>query len=127
MWIEYQPNPRGHRVGDCTVRAISKALDVDWDTAYCMTSAEGFEEKDMPSSDAVWGTVLRKHGFQREAIKADCKDCYTAEDFCRDHPIGGTYALAFGGHVAVVKDGKLYDSWDSSQLSPQYFYYRKDE
>lgn len=111
------------------MRAISKALDVDWDTAYCMITAEGFSEKDMPSSDAVWGSTLIKHGFQREAIKADCKDCYTAEDFCRDHPEGTyTYVLAFGGHVATVKDGgKLYDSWDSSQLSPQYFYYRKDD
>lgn len=126
MWVEYQPNPKGHRVGDCSVRAISKALDVDWDTAYCMIAAEGYLEKDMPSSDAVWGAVLIKNGFQREAIKTDCKDCYTAEDFCRDHPDGRTYVLAFGGHVATVK-GDLFDAWDSSQLSPQYYFYRKDE
>ena len=27
MYIEYNPNPCGRRVGDCAVRAISKALD----------------------------------------------------------------------------------------------------
>ena len=26
-WIEYNPNPRGNRVGDCAIRAIAKATD----------------------------------------------------------------------------------------------------
>lgn len=29
-WHEYNPNPvRGKRVGDCTIRALSKALEKD--------------------------------------------------------------------------------------------------
>ena len=31
MWIEYNPNPLGLRVGDCVIRAISKALDMPWE------------------------------------------------------------------------------------------------
>ena len=31
MWIEYNPNPTGKQVGDCSIRAIAKALDVDED------------------------------------------------------------------------------------------------
>ena len=27
MWKKYNPNPKGACVGDCTVRAISKALN----------------------------------------------------------------------------------------------------
>lgn len=126
MWIEYQPNPNGRRVGDCSVRAISKALDLDWDSAYCLITAEGFRQKDMPSSDAVWGATLRQHGFEREAIPNTCPDCYTAKDFANEHP-KNTYILAFGGHVATVQDGNLFDSWDSSQLSPQFYFYRKDD
>lgn len=125
MWIEYQPNPMARRVGDCSVRAVSKALDVDWETAYIMIASTGFAMADMPSSDSVWGAVLRKNGFYREAIPDTYPDCYTAEDFCRDHP-KGTFVLAFGGHVATVRDGDLYDSWDSSKLIPQYYFYRKD-
>lgn len=33
-WIEFNNNPVGRRVGDCAVRAISKALDTDWESAY---------------------------------------------------------------------------------------------
>lgn len=126
MWREFNNNPLTRRVGDCAVRAVSVALGTDWETAYSKLAVAGYRMGDMPSSDSVWGAVLRQNGFYREAIPNTCPDCYTAQDFCRDHP-RGTFVLAFGGHVAAVKDGVLYDSWDSSQLSPQYFYYRKDE
>lgn len=36
MWVKYQPNPCGRNVGDCAVRAISKALGMDWETAYAV-------------------------------------------------------------------------------------------
>ena len=32
-WIEYNPNPRRNRVGDCAIRAIAKATDQDWEMA----------------------------------------------------------------------------------------------
>lgn len=124
-WIEFNKNPSGRRVGDCAVRAVSVALDTDWETAYSLIATNGFAMGDMPSSDSVWGAVLRQHGFYRMAIPNTCPDCYTAEDFCKDNP-RGTFVLGFGGHVATVKDGRLYDSWNSSNLVPVYFWYRKE-
>lgn len=126
MWREYNPNPMSRRVGDCAIRAVSKALGIDWEDAYAKIAMNGFAMGDMPSSDAVWGATLRQHGFYRDAIPNTCPDCYTAEDFCKDHP-DGVYVLAFGGHVAAVENGDLYDTWDSSQLIPQYYFYRKDD
>lgn len=38
----------------------------------------------------------------------------------------GVYVLAFGGHVATVRDGVLLDSWDSSDLIPVYYYAKED-
>ena len=126
MWQEYNPNPVGRRVGDCAVRAISKALGTDWETAYLMITMNGYNMGDMPSGDSVWGAVLRQHGFYRSSIPDTCPDCYTAEDFAKDHP-RGIFVLGFGGHVATVKDGVLYDSWDSSNEIPQFFWYKKDQ
>lgn len=126
MWILFNPNPAGRSVGDCAVRAIAKALDVDWETAYAKLAAAAFNMGDMPSSNSVWGAVLRQNGFYRENIPNECPDCYTAGDFCRDHP-KGTYVLGFGNHVSTVIDGNLYDSWNSLEETPQYFWYRKDE
>lgn len=123
MYINYNPNPAGRTVGDCAVRAVAKALDITWEDAYRLIATNGYKMADMPSSDSVWGAVLRMHGFYRESIPNTCPDCYTAEDFCMDNPVG-VYVLGFGGHVATVVDGMLYDSWDSSQEIPQYFWSR---
>ena len=126
MWIEFNNNPAGRRVGDCAVRAVSVALDIDWETAYSMIAAAGYAMGDMPSADHVWGAVLRQNGFYREAVPNTCPDCYTAADFCEDHP-QGVYVLGFGGHAATVKDGNLYDSWNSENEVPVYFWHRKDD
>lgn len=125
VWSRYNPNPLGRSVGDCAVRAVAKALNVDWNRAFVLICLKGFVMKDMPSSNSVWGSVLHDNGFERESISSDCPDCYTAEDFIRDHP-KGVYVLGFGNHVATVQDGLLFDSWDSSQEIPQYYWTRKE-
>lgn len=120
-WVYFNPSPAGRNVGDCAVRAVAKALNVDWETAYAMITSAGYLMNDMPSSNAVWGSVLRRHGFMRSALPMTCPDCYTAEDFAKDHP-RGTYVLGFGNHTATIKDGQLFDSYDSSQMIPQYYW-----
>lgn len=124
MWRYYQPNPTDRTVGDCAVRAVAAALGTDWETAYLMIAANGFQMGDMPSSNAVWGSVLRQNGFYRKGIDNQCPDCYTAADFARDHP-QGVFVLGFGNHVATLRDGTILDSWDSSQEIPQYYWYKK--
>lgn len=125
MWVQFNPSPVGRNVGDCAVRAVAKALGIDWETAYALIARNGFLMGDMPSSNAVWGAVLREHGFSRRSLPDSCPDCYTAQDFARDNP-EGTYVLGFGSHVATVVDGDLYDSWDSSNEIPQYYWYMEE-
>ena len=125
MYIEFNPNPTGRRVGDCAVRAVARALSISWEKAYSLIAANGYAMGDMPSSNSVWGAVLRQNGFYRASLPDSCPDCYTAEDFCKDNP-EGVYVLGFGSHVATVVNGNLYDSWDSSNEIPQYFWYRKE-
>ena len=124
-FVYYNPNPVGRSVGDCAVRAIAKALDIDWESAYMKLVSNGLLMGDMPNSDAVWGSVLRQNGFYREEVSNYCPDCYTAEDFAYDHD-NGIYVLSFGNHVSTVVDGYIYDSWDSSMEIPQYYWYLKE-
>lgn len=112
-------------MGDCAVRAISAALDLGWDEAFDVIAQSAKWMADMPSSDSVWGAVLRAHGFYRAAIPSDMPPDYTAADFARDNP-RGVYVLGFGGHVAAVIDGQVWDSWDSTREIPQFYWFERE-
>lgn len=124
MWREYNPNPRARRTGDCVIRAISKALDQDWDTTYTGIVVTGFNEKDMPSGNYIWGEYLKDHGFRRHLVP-DVGEPYTVADFARDNPTG-TYVLAISGHVVCVKQGNWYDTWQSGDEIPIYYWMKEE-
>lgn len=124
MLVYYNPNPMSKNVGDCTVRAISRATGKSWEKTYVALALEGFLHGDMPSANSVWGAYLRRQGFFRHIVPDTCPDCYTVGDFAADHP-QGTYILALSGHVVCVEDGKIYDSWDSSGETPLYYWHKE--
>lgn len=123
MWVYYNPNPVGRTVGDCAVRAVSAALEVPWEKAYAMMTANGFSMGDMPSSNSVWGATLRQHGFRRFNLGDACPDCYTFEDFARENPVG-VFVLGTGTHVATIRNGSLMDAWDSSREPVEFVWYK---
>lgn len=125
MWIQFNPNPTGRSVEDCAVRAVAKALDIDWEEAYVLIAVNGYAMGDMPHGDSVWGAVLRQNGFYRKSIPNTCPDCYTIENFTKDNP-SGIFVLGTGKHVVTVEDGNIYDAWDSSHEIPIYVWYRKE-
>lgn len=120
-WQHYNPSPTGRNVGDCSVRAVAKALNTDWETAYALISMNGYLMGDMPSSNSVWGAVLRQNGFSRYSIPNTCPDCYTIGDFADENP-KGTYVVGTGNHVCTIRDGVVFDSWDSRREIPQYYW-----
>ena len=126
MWIEFNNNPVGRRVGDCSIRALSLALNTDWENAYLMSAINGYKMGDMPSSNSVWGAVLRQNGFYKHVIPNTCPDCYTFEDFAKEHG-EGVYVIGTGSHVATVIDGVLYDAWDSSHEIPVFYWSKESE
>lgn len=101
-------NPYNRNVGDCTVRAISTALDQDWDTTYLGLCLEGYIKKDMPSSNDVWDRYLSRFGFRQRTVSPGI----TVNEFARTHR-HGTYLLGLDSHVVCVIDGTLFDTWDS--------------
>ena len=124
-YIYFQNNPLGKNVGDCAVRAVSKAMDMDWDTAYMELAIQGLCMGDMPNSDSVWGGYLFLNGFHRHNIITSCPDCYTIKDFCIDNP-SGVYVLGTGRHAVCVINGTIYDSFNSENEVPS-FAWKKEE
>ncbi len=124
MWRRYNANPAGARVGDCTVRAISAALGKSWDETYAGLALDGYIRYDMPSANHVWGAYLRRKGWRRHLIPDECDGC-TVADFAEAHP-RGTYILAIAGHVVCVRDGDWWDTWDSGDEIPIYYWEKEN-
>lgn len=80
---------------------------------------------DLPHANHVWGAYLRHRGFRRNIIPNECPDCYSVSDFCKDHP-KGNFVLALSGHVVAVVDGNYYDTWDSGDEVPIYYWEKKE-
>ena len=127
-FVYYNPNPQDGHVGDCVIRAVTKATDSTWEQTYIRIVVYGFIMGDMPSANRVWRQYLKDKGFKKYLIPDSCPDCYTVQDFCVDHPIG-VYILGIGsrniGHVVAVVNGDYYDTWDSGKEIPD-FYWRKE-
>ena len=126
MFSMWNPSPSGAKVGDCSVRAVAKALDMDWESAYALLCVYGLSMYDMPNSNAVINAALQDNGFVRSIIPNECPHCYTVEDFAKDHPLG-TYVLGTGDHVVCIKDGTINDTWDSSKEIPIYYWENKEK
>lgn len=121
-YIQSNPNPKNARVGDCVIRAISIATNRSWEEVYTRLAAYGFMLCDMPSSNAVWAKYLKDLGHERDIVIDTCpNDCYTVKDFCSDNR-EGTYILGTGVHVVAVIDGDYYDTWDSGNEVPIYYW-----
>lgn len=126
MWEQYNANPAHNRVGDCTVRAISKAMDKTWEEIYMRLSLMGFMMHDMPNADEVWGQFLKMNGYRRSIMSCDDGLCTTVSEFCERYP-EGTFLVCPQSHVLTVIDGKYWDSWDSGDEVVLYYWMKKGE
>jgi hypothetical protein len=122
-YVYYNPNPEHKYTIDCVIRAISKLMDTDWDTTSIRLSAQAFMDKSVLVDDKVWGQYLRNNGYRIMPLPNTCPNCYTVRDFANDHP-HGRYLLKTYEHVIAVVDGDYYDTGDSGDEVPIYYYER---
>lgn len=126
VWKHYNPNPLLLNVGDCTVRSICAVTGLDWYTIHKQLCDLSRDFADMPSADVVWWELLRQYGFTQRRMIDQCPQCYTVEDFSYDHP-RGIYVLGPRQHAVAVIDGDWWDSWDSGNTVPTYYFWRNEQ
>lgn len=124
MFEEYNPNPtKSTRAGDCAVRALAKALNIDWEKAYALLANAGFNMGLIMNANIAITAVLRENGFKKAFPPSDCPDCFTCKEFVRINP-RGTFVLFSENHVCTAVNGVIYDTWDSSDSTIIYVWYR---
>lgn len=121
MWIPCNPNPKRKEVPDCVIRAVAIALKKSWYEVYDALCLLGREEADVPNDGPVWGLFLRRMGFRPFLLPESCPSCVTVRAFCDMFPMG-TYIIGTGSHAVTVIGGDYYDSWDSGDEVPSFFW-----
>ena len=121
MWMRTNLNPAHKEVPDCVIRALSIALNKRWIDVYDDLCQLGREEYNVPCADAVWGKYLYEMGFEPFLLPESCPRCVTISEFCRMYPLG-TYIIGTGNHAVAVINGDYYDSWDSGNETPSFFW-----
>lgn len=121
MWVRCNPNPLGKQTSDCVVRAIAIATQRSWREVYRDLCEVGEIECEMPSANSVWGLYLTGCGFEQFLLPESCPQCITVRAFSERFR-EGTYVIGTGSHAVAVIDGDWYDSWDSGNEVPSYFW-----
>ena len=103
------------------IRAIAIATGKRWYDVYDALCRMGREEANVISANSVWGRYLYKLGFEPFLLPDECPTCTTVRKFCEMYPFG-TYIIGTGSHAVCVIDGDYYDSWDSGEETPSYFW-----
>lgn len=127
----YQPNKLDIKdeYGDCTIRALSKALNISWLEAFDLTIPY-CRKYQIPNvfftSKKIEMEVMKDLGFEYYGIsnKKGTKRP-TVKEFASSHK-EGTYILNVANHEVACVNGKYYDTWDSGFKSLYGYYERKN-
>jgi len=110
----YNANPKGKFTCDCVLRAVCTALDEPYNHILRgmidMSIETGYEYTDAKCIDKY----LQSKGWtkMRQPRKPD-NTKYTGEEFCEIYK--GTCVANIGGHhVVCIKNGKVHDTWNST-------------
>lgn len=111
----YNANPKGKKTTDCVIRAICTALNEDYVTIarelleFWMKS--GYDMSDVK----CFGKYLESKGWkkQNQPRKVNNKK-YTGKEFAKIFK-GVCVANIGGNHTVCIKDGKVFDIWDSTE------------
>jgi len=112
----YNANPKGLRTSDCVVRALSLATGRTWDTVMYDLNQYAFKMKMIPNEEKLYKKYLKDNGWMicPQPRKLGGKK-FTGKDFVRTIGRNGELIVHIGcGHIACVKDGKIWDTWDCS-------------
>ena len=128
-FVYYQPNDKDLRdnYGDCTVRALSKALECTWLEAFDAMLPICRREQtpnifNVPANKRA--DLLKELGFTYHGVstKPGTKRP-TVRSFACTHP-AGTYIANVANHVVAVVNGQYFDTWDCGAKC-LYGYYEK--
>lgn len=125
----YQPNKKDIKdeVGDCAIRAFTKALNKSWLEVFDELVPFAREHQCLLNQKPAYQDYLAKQNWIYTS-NGKVSKTKTVTKFCKEHQIG-SYILyvrvGYRTHLVAVVDGIYYDTWDCGQYLV-YGYYQKE-
>lgn len=118
-FIMYNNNPKNKRTDDCVIRAISLALNKTWADTFRSLAEFSIRQGLMINDTRNYKKYLNYLGLEAEKMPKHYDNTrYTIREFCDEiAKADKTYILSVAKHLTVVKNKKLYDTWDCSRKS----------
>ena len=115
-FMKYNNNPKEKRTGDCIIRALALALNKSWKEVYTDLFNLSIKMSLIVTDPKVFKKYLKDLDYTQEKMpKTLDNKRYTVEEFIDDIAHKNmTYIISIAKHVTVIKDKKLYDTWDCS-------------
>lgn len=107
MFRYYNANIYNNNIEDCAIRAISVAENISWDKAYIKLSDYARQRGLMLSS------VQSIESYLDDNYKRFCNYNITVGEFARRYN-KGTYLVTMRGHITVIINGVIIDTFDCS-------------
>lgn len=116
-FMYYQPNEKDLKdnIGDCVIRALSKAECKSWVEVFDELIPIAREKQCMPNGKPCYVEYLSRIGYQYTGVsnKRGTKRP-TVSSFALSHK-QGVYIAIVANHLVAIVDGHFYDTWDSGQ------------
>ena len=108
----YNANPQKHKTGDCVVRAICAAMDMEWDNVLTDLYKYSLKHKYFMGSEELYEIYLKDLGFTKHKPprKTNGKS-YTLGEWLKDFDKAAIVTIN-DDHLTYVNDNHVYDIWD---------------
>ena len=118
---EYNANFKNKKTTECVVRAISVALNKSWEDTFKELSAYTLETGYMWNDNGACGfkKFLKLKGYDKQKMpRREDNTRYTVKEFIEELANKNSiYIISVAGHLTVVKNLTLIDTWDCSNKS----------
>ena len=127
-YINYNANPKERKIGDCVIRALSKATGKSWDEVYDELYIIGKKKKRMMNDPAVYKEFLKDNNFNEYPAKRDeYNKMILVSEFAQISNKENIYIISTRKHLTVVMEGDIYDTWNTSnEKAGRFFSKRRD-
>lgn len=137
----HNANPKGRICGDCVVRAIAAATGKSWDEVFDGLSTVAKKQKLMTNDVKCYEKYLESLGWKKQKQpRKDDNTKYRGWEFCRSlqedpwrwtgmEGPGHPPIVAYIGthHIVCIKDGKVWDHWNSTRGCIGNYYFKSSE